>query len=343
MRICVPAHDHEERTVTAHTMSPHDFYDLGIAPIPLLPRSKRPAVAWGRYQAQMPTKADVDAWFNPSSPLNAGVVCGWQGLTVLDFDTVSSFDNFTLWMRENSRMKTPHPEHADATSTRITPAFCQPDISDVLATTYRVDTHRGTHLYLLVDDHPGTTPLLSPDGELWGEVRGHGAYAVCPPSIHPSGTRYTDRYPDAPIRRLATLDGLLPIATIATSEAPGAVQPAHTKRPHQADRAAFDLATFPPLERTPARLIRATYSLLDLLPDARPASTSGRWYIARCPLHHDTNPSFWIDTDRAVCGCHAPACRAHSRPLDYIALYALLNQLSVPAAIRHLMRPINGT
>jgi hypothetical protein len=75
----------------------------------------------------------------------------------------------------------------------------------------------------------------------------------------------------------------------------------------------------------------------------RPACTSGRWYIARCPLHHDTNPSFWIDTDRAVCGCHAPACRAHSRPLDYIALYALLNQLSVPAAIRHLMRPINGT
>lgn len=39
------------------------WYDRGITPIPCRPRSKVPAVTWGRWQERRPPRQLVEHWF----------------------------------------------------------------------------------------------------------------------------------------------------------------------------------------------------------------------------------------------------------------------------------------
>ena len=81
--------------------------------------------------------------------------------------------------------------------------------------------------------------------------------------------------------------------------------------------------------------IKARYRLEELLPIEQ--ATGDHYYLTRCPLHDDHNPSMWVDTDQHICGCHA-GCT--DKPLDVVNLYARIHDLSNSEAIRELARGI---
>jgi DNA primase len=61
--------------------------------------------------------------------------------------------------------------------------------------------------------------------------------------------------------------------------------------------------------------------------------TGDHWGVAKCPFHEDANPSFWVDTEKQLCGCFSGCTTV---PLDVINLVARLNNLSNSDAIRQL-------
>lgn len=65
----------------------------------------------------------------------------------------------------------------------------------------------------------------------------------------------------------------------------------------------------------------------------------GRWWSGRCPFHDDKRPSFWVDSERGLFGCHASGCPA-SRGGDVINLHALACRLSVKDAVADLAREL---
>jgi hypothetical protein len=81
--------------------------------------------------------------------------------------------------------------------------------------------------------------------------------------------------------------------------------------------------------------LKAAYSCLDLVrsvnSDLKVYGSGKRFITVNCPFHDDKEPSFWIDTERNLWGCHACGVRG-----DVINLYARLKGLTVPQAIREM-------
>lgn len=164
-------------------MTPKDFLAQGIAVIPVLPGSKKPFVRWRRYETQLPTEHDLARWFAAGRMMNVAVVCGWRGLTVLDFDDTQQYVSWLAW-----------------TATAGSAA------RKVASDTYRVRTSRGMHVYLFVDEAPRCGHFE------WGDIKGCGGYVLIPPSVHPSGTIYQAVDDSAPILRVRSLAEVIPDA-----------------------------------------------------------------------------------------------------------------------------------
>lgn len=81
--------------------------------------------------------------------------------------------------------------------------------------------------------------------------------------------------------------------------------------------------------------IKAAYSCLDLIRSADSTAKvygSGKRFISlHCPFHEDKEPSFWIETERNLWGCHSCGKRG-----DVINLYALLKNITILDAIREM-------
>ena len=75
--------------------------------------------------------------------------------------------------------------------------------------------------------------------------------------------------------------------------------------------------------------IKSAFSCLDLL-QQKPRSAC-RFVTVNCPFHEDKEPSFWIDTDRNLWGCHACNTRG-----DVINLFARLKGITNAEAIREM-------
>lgn len=161
-------------------MTPEDFQAQNIAVIPVHWRRKEPEVRWEPYQKRLPTGTEFARWFRPGRRTNAAVVCGWRGLTVLDFDTMEGYREWKAWA--------------------ITQAG-KP--RDVALASYAVRTARGIHVYTFVTDAPRKTKFK------WGDIQGAGGYVLIPPSVHPSGALYTPAN-DFPILTVATLAEVIP-------------------------------------------------------------------------------------------------------------------------------------
>ncbi len=159
------------------------FLRSGIAVIPVLPGTKKPFVRWRRYEMQLPTEHDLARWFAPGRAMNAAVVCGWQGLTVLDFDAPPRYVSWLAWTAT-----------AGETARRVA------------VETYRVKTSRGMHVYLFVDETPRCGHFK------WGDIKGRGGYVLIPPSVHPSGAVYQAVDDAAPILRVHSLAEVVPDA-----------------------------------------------------------------------------------------------------------------------------------
>ena len=146
----------------------------GIAPIPVRAGGKDALIRWRRFQTELPSAADVRAWWRRWPDASVAIVCGWRGLVVLDFDEFSAY----LRWRANCDLQT-----------------------------REVRTVRGRHVYFFTDDP------VSCDAPGWCELRGPGRYVLVPPSIHPSGARY-EVSRAAPIAHVGSLAEVLPAGAI---------------------------------------------------------------------------------------------------------------------------------
>lgn len=143
------------------------YHDLGWSLIPIREQSKKPLVAWQKYQHERPSVDQVAQW--PKLWPNAGiaVVTGAiSGIFVLDVD------------------KIPDRAQNEKEAQQIRLAL---DLVDNLPPTATTRTSKGWHYYF---KHPGK-PVPTKVRFLPGlDVRGDGGCAILPPTPHPDGVMY---------------------------------------------------------------------------------------------------------------------------------------------------------
>lgn len=250
------------------THTAEQWTNNGIAVIPVAYRGKQPTIpSWREFQKRLPTAGEIARWFQGRFH-NLAVITGWRGLVVLDFDQRPAYQ---LW-REWSRAAAPKARFS-----------------------YTVETSRGVHVYLFIDEPVQTMRAGNID------VKAAGGYVLAPPSIHPTGKAYR-LLSDGPIARFANLAAVLPEALLVLAQPEAAPAVGRTTTlPADPWQAAMTPALMS--DSTIADRL-ARYDIRSLFPDAR--QKGGRWW-ARCPLHDDHNPSVTIDADgrRARCwgGC----------------------------------------
>lgn len=158
-----------DRSVEAATEHPSTaeaakrYLARGWSVLPLRPRDKRPLIRWEFLKNERPSEHDIDEWFRRWPDANIGVVTGEiSNLIVLDID----------------------PKHGgDVTLERLEHRF-----GPLSATVEAVTGGGGRHLYFA---HPGGFTRNRAGLAQGIDLRGDGGYIVAPPSIHPSGHRYS--------------------------------------------------------------------------------------------------------------------------------------------------------
>lgn len=282
---------------------------LGIAVIPLGYRAKRPdgqalkqagykangAPEWQRLKTELPGEDVLRLWFT-GPQRNIGIVTGWQGLVVIDFDDRAGYEAWLRWT-----------QHAGELA------------QTVAEVTHRVFSARGVHVYVGVDEEvqPFTVGAI--------DIKAAGGYVLAPPSVHPSGARYSAWSDWAPVVHVERLADVFPF-----------------ERPQQASSAAAGQAAVANpwawADHTPTGIsvheVKRQASITALLPGAHKTSSDGRWWMARCPFHDDQHESMWIDVVGQRCGCMA-GCTTKS--MDVIDLYKRLHALDTSAALRELV------
>ncbi len=286
------------------------WLDLGIAVIPIAYRSKLPDASalkwtgyhdnghasWTHFQETLTTQRELETW-TKGPRINLAVVTGWQDLVILDFDTCDAWDLYQAWCADN------------------------PLAQLVADTTYKVATGRGMHLYVSIEEptRNGHVGVI--------DVKAGGGYVLTPPSVHPTGRTYCEIDPHAPIVCVEQLKDIFPLQLEKPEQMlSSGWQPPLTEHVTDPLTAADQLPTGNLVAR-----VKLAYRLEDWFRDLVP---SGRgWFLTRCPLHDDSNPSFWIDTNRQLCGCYA-GCT--TRPLDVINLYARTHNMTNTQALLEL-------
>jgi len=271
------------------------WFALGVSVVPVRPQSKVAAVRWTEYTQRLTTPSEIVRWFSRPTFRNYGVVCGKRHGQP-GYLVVVDFDDLTAGITWLSALN---------------------------QETFTVATSRGLHAYFFVDEPVSTTHFEGGDVKATGYVLGAG-------STHPSGWIYSVVY-DTPVMNIRSIRDVIDL--------PGKSQPAAQPRPQplilSSNTSGFSNAWDSAENQAPTLIqtIRQRFSLLDLLPDAQKTDPTGRWWIARCPLHDDNNPSMWVDTHRQLCGCYA-GCNG-GRPMDVINLYSQLQGTSNQRAIEY--------
>ena len=224
--------------------------------------------------------------------LNIGLITG-NGLVVIDFDVMQVFD---YWL----------------------PGF----LAQYPMSTYMVKTRRGVHVYLHTEE-----PASNHHTELL-DVKAERGYVLIPPSVHPSGYQY-EAMNNLPILSVHKLEDVLPECYLPAEATVDEYATTQYERESYDDpfEAADHVQPTQSIDE-----IRARVPILSLLPDAEASDRSGRWFVASCPFHADAHPSFWVDTEQGICGCH----KCNIKVMDVIDLHARMHHLSNKDAIREL-------
>ncbi len=263
----------------------------GFSIIPIAWRSKRPAFdalklsgatdaegtpEWETFKERQPTDRELWLWFG-GPRRNLGVVTGWHGLVVLDFDQVDAYSAWLSWAAA---------EGGQAAS--------------IGARTYRVFSARGVHVYLLVDENVESYKVPGID------IKGAFGYVVAPPSCHPSG--YIYRGEGTTIARCERLADVFPFARLDVAACIRAPLVA-TEDPWEAASHAVDCGGDGAVLSAKARL-----AVSDLVPFVH-RDRGGAW--ALCPLHRDTKPSLRVYPDDHWfcfgCGAHGDVIDLYAR------------------------------
>jgi hypothetical protein len=191
--------------------------------------------------------------------------------------------------------------------------------------TYMVKTRRGIHVYLKTKQ-----PAKNYHSDLL-DIKAERGYVLIPPSIHPSGYQY-QVYQDAPILQIEKLEDVLPPEFTPEPEKTVTCTEQTTIEidPWALADSAVDL------EMGVVKKIRDQVSLLSIIGGAEESSRDGRWYKTLCPFHEDYTPSFWIDTQRGICGCW----KCNIKEMDVLDLYARLHNISNTQAIQELSKKL---
>lgn len=145
----------------------------GWSVIPILERSKRPAIAWREFQSHRATAAQLEVWLHHMPRANIAAVTGaLSGIVVMDID----------------------PQHGGEESL----AEIEREIGKLPETVESRTGGGGRHLYFAhPGGHVGNRAGIRPGVDL----RGDGGCIVLPPSTHPSGRAYEWRPGHAPGER----------------------------------------------------------------------------------------------------------------------------------------------
>ena len=136
------------------------YLDQKLSVIPLIAGAKEPALdTWKPFQERRPTKKQIEKWFYGGGLLNIGIVCGSvsQNLVVLDFE--DSKIAYKLFGKNISKR----------TFTVVS------------------GSGKGLHIYWFTAFPVRKFKIQ----ELALDVQGTGSYVAAPPSLHPSGNKYT--------------------------------------------------------------------------------------------------------------------------------------------------------
>lgn len=283
------------------------FYGLGVSVFPVVYGEKRPAVPhWTPYQRALPTPDELLRWFN--RPANIGIVGGSRNLVIIDFDTQAGYLQWQRWAT------------IQGGRTRQVAQFG-----------YQVQTKRGVHVYVTL---PHTERCRTLPGTERIDIKASGGYVLGEGSVHPDGPTYTSLKPGMAILHVPALSSVLPGALLQQlPDLPDFVRPPVPVPPPLLSVDPWDAATSPrqpdPSTGLIAR-IKRRFSVRDFFPQATVSGGAGRWMTTRCPFHDDAKPSFWLDTERGLCGCFT-GCTP--KPLDVIDLYAWLYGLTNREAI----------
>jgi hypothetical protein len=303
------------------------WHNLGIATIPVLAGSKRPALeaGWGRWQTELPPEAKLRAWF-ANLGYNIAIVCGHKGLVVVDFD---SMDRHEVWQ-----------------------AGLDASYEELVNSTFRVRTRKGLHYYFYVEEETFCGSILwnycqkcramtlhrpvpvkmleclecktqsEPGQEQRVDLKGVGGQAMTPPSIHPSGHRYQGFGSPHQIATIASVTDLLPEYKPVQVWQPRERKPydpyEEAMREHQSCGISVEA-------------VKAAWRWEDVIPVNGKASRGV--VMTNCPFHNDEHASLAIYPDGHAhcfgnCGFHG----------DVVDAYAQLHKLTVPEALREMAR-----
>lgn len=271
---------------------PFLFHNHGFSVVPMEYRSKKPLVKWSQYQQERPSENLVRSWF--TQLCNLGIVTGFNGLTVIDFD---DFAEYTRWLAWIARLSA-YP---------------------LIRSAFAVRSRRGVHVYFRT---------LQPERNRHvGKVDIKGRYGLVtgPGSVHESGAVYTPLTPFY-IPTIEALSDVLPPQLLLSAQPPSLVLVVEVPSPPPAasgdpwDAAALDVVPGADL----VTQIRKKWRIEQFFKMSL-VKTGAHFYVTQCPFHDDEKPSFWIDAEHQVCGCFA--CN-FPKPLDVINLYGMLYGLN---------------
>lgn len=280
----------------------HLFYRSGFSVVPLKPRSKQPLVKWSQFQQEQPPESVVKSWFL-GQDVNLGIVTGYNGLTVIDFDDFTEYTRWQTWIAQLPNYR-------------------------VIKRAFAVRSRRGVHVYFR-----SLQPVRNQHiGKI--DIKGRYGLVTGPGSVHESGAIYTPLTPFF-IPTIEALSDVLPAQLLlSVQDVHPVIQtvspPLPVSDPWEAAARGFDNL---PGDDLIAK-VRKVFSIEQFF--RSPLRKSGdHFYVTQCPFHDDQKPSFWIDTEHQVCGCFV--CN-FPKPLDVINLYGLLYGLNNRDAILTLAR-----
>lgn len=275
------------------------FASLGIACIPLYHRSKEPVLSsWREFQNRLPQDTEYLSWF-ASDWNNYAVVCGWNNLVVVDFDSIFYFDLWREW-------------------------HCAHQATQYVSSGFQVRTRNGMHVYLRTEQAECNDKRIARSGGI--DVQAQGKYVVGPMCVHPTGHVYEPRgefvFPVVEsVESVLPLDLFPRVAHEPAQYRGGPVALTHTE--YLGDPLAF--STLDLISK-----VKALAHVEDFYPQKVQSDATGRWYKALCIFHDDHHYSAWIDVSRQLAGCQV----CGMRPMDAINLYSRTRGMSESAAVR---------
>jgi len=275
----------------------------GYSVFPIELRGKRPLVKWSAYANAPAPVSQLMRWFKGN--LNMAVACGGEKhLTVVDFDTQSGYYK-TLSQVDG-------------------------DIRGIIDRTYKVKTGRGMHVYFNVESRSRKNVKEKID------VKGDGGYVLVPPSLHPSGSIYT-QMPGTCVADIQEIDSsmLCKIAGLPEYEPVSTPSCDYGDGGSVFDVECDDLGFMSDFDYVLANvpILRVALRLTPMFPK----NGSGRYWMGVCPIHKDTSPSFWVDTEFGIAKCYSTSCQLNDRAVNAIGLWALAKNISYVDAMHELL------